>query len=146
VPIIKTLILDYCQDSNWAFNDYPVQVDGNRVSIRLKDGVDSEVSSSIFSYEIVGRTESGVFIALLAGNEIAGYTITEQTISSDLFNPRPDKVHILTQVGLSSVDCLRSIRVEANSVVIEKNVFDSAASRPEQCTARIETVAYPIRP
>lgn len=146
VVIIKSLILDYCQDSNWAFNDYPVKVDGDIVSIKLKDGVDSEVSSSTFSYQIVGKTDNGLFIARLPENEIGAYTIEEKTIKSDLFAPNPDKVHILTQVALSFVPCLQKAWVEGNKVFLTKNVYDQDAPRADQCKPQIETVSYQVSP
>jgi hypothetical protein len=146
VIIVKSLVLEYCQDSNWAFADNPIEVEGDVVSTKLKNGVDSEVSSSIFSYRIVGKTDNGLFIALLPENEVAAYTIAEQTIKSDLFAPDPDRVHVLTQVALSSVACLQTIRVEGNTVIVTKNVLDEHAPRSDQCTPKIETVSYHVSP
>jgi hypothetical protein len=146
VPIIKTLILDYCQDSNWASLYTPIEVEGDVVSTRLKDGVDSAVSSSTFSYQIIGKTENGLFIALLPQNEIAAYTITEQTIHSDLLDPRPDRVHILTQVALSFVPCLQKAWVEGSKVFVTKNVFDADAPHADHCKPGIETVSYAVSP
>jgi len=146
VIIVKSLILDYCQDSNWAFDYNPVEVKGNIVSTKVKDAVDSEVTSSTFSYEIVGKTDNGLFIARLSENEIAAYTIEEKTINSDLLKPDPAKVHILTQVALSFVPCLQSAWVEGNKVFVTKNVYDQDAPRPEQCKPQTETLSYEVSP
>jgi hypothetical protein len=146
VIIVKSLILDDCQDSNWAYDDYPVEVKDDVVSIRLKDGVDSEVSSSTFSYRIVGKTDNGLYIAWLAENEIAAYTLEEKTVKSDLFDPKPDKVHILTQVALSFVPCLQKARVEGNKVFLTRNVYDRDAPRADQCKPQMETVSYEVSP
>jgi hypothetical protein len=144
--IIRSLILDYCQDSNWAYDDYPVEVKGDVVSIKLKDGVDSEVSSSTFSYRIIGKTDNGLYIAWLAGNEMAAYTIEEKTLATELFDRKPDKVHILTQVGLSFVPCLQKAWVEGNKVFLTKNVYDQDAPRGGQCKPQLETVSYEVSP
>lgn len=147
VIIVKSLILDYCQESNWAFADSPIEVQGNVVSTKVKGAIDSEVTSSTFSYEIVGRTDNGLFIAILAGNsEIAAYRIDEQVIRSDLFAPRPETVHMLTQVSLSTVDCLRKAWVKGNTVFIEKNVSDDSAPRSQRCTPKTETQHYDVTP
>jgi hypothetical protein len=145
VIIVKSLILEYCQHSNWAFADYPIKEEGDVVSVKLKDGVDSALSSSTFSYQIIGKADNGLYIARLALNEIAAYTVTEQTLKSDLFTPDPDRVHVLTQLALSSVDCLQKISVKGNTVTVEKNVVDEHASRQE-CTSKIETITYDVAP
>jgi len=146
VIIVKSLILDYCQDSNWAADDNPVEVKGNVVSTKVRDAVDSEVTSSTFSYEIVGKTDNGLFIARLPENEIAAYTIEEKTIKSDLLKPDPDKVHILTQVALSFVPCLQKAWVEGNKVFVTKNVSDQYAPGADQCKPAMETLSYEVSP
>jgi hypothetical protein len=146
VIIVKSLILDYCQDSNWAFNANPVEVKDDIVSTKLKDGVDSEMSSSTFSYEIVGKTDNGLYIAWLSGNEVAAYTLEEKAIKDDLFDPKPAKVHILTQVSLSFVPCLEKVWVKGNKVFVTKDVYDQEAPRPDQCKAQKETVSYEVSP
>lgn len=145
--IVKSLILDYCQDSNWAYEDNPTTVDGNVVSTKVKGAIDSEVTSSIFSYEIVGKTDNGLFIAVLPQNsEVAAYRIDEQTIKSELFNPQPEKVHILTQVSLSLVLCMNKVWVKGNKVFVEHNVVDENAARPDMCTAKLQTDSYDVSP
>jgi hypothetical protein len=144
--IIRSLILDYCQDSNWAFDDCPVEVNGDVVSTKVKGAVDSELTSSTFSYRIVGKTDNGLFIARLAENEIAAYTIEVKTIRSDLFDPKPQKVHVLTQVALSFVPCLQRVWVVGNKVLLTRNVYDERASRAEQCKPDVETVSYEVSP
>jgi hypothetical protein len=145
--IIKSIILDYCQDSNWAFAFNPIKVDGDLVSTVIKGKEDSEVESSTFDYRVAGKTDNGMFILELpANNEIAAYTITEQTIKSDLFNPQPSKEHILTQVSLSFVFCVERVWVKGNTVFVEKHVRDENAPRSEMCTPKMETVSYDVAP
>jgi hypothetical protein len=144
--IVRSLILDYCQDSNWAYDDYPVEVKDGVVSIKLKDRVDSEVSSSTFSYRIVGKTDNGLYIARLAENEMAAYTIEEKTLATELFDRKPEKVHVLTQVGLSFVPCLQKAWVAGNKVFLTKNVYDRDAARDAQCKPQLETLSYDVSP
>lgn len=145
--IIKSIILDYCQDSNWAFPFNPIKVDGDLVSTVIKGVEDSEIQSSTFSYRVVGKTDNGMFILELpANNEMAAYTITEQTIKSDLFEPDPTKVKILTQVSLSSVFCVEKAWVKGNTVFVQKHVRDENALRSGMCTPKMETVSYDVAP
>jgi hypothetical protein len=145
--IIKSVILDYCQDSNWTFAYNPIKIDGDLVSTVIKDKVDSEVESSTFDYEVAGKTDNGMFILMLpANNEIAAYTITEQTIKSDLFDPHPLKKQILTQVSLSFVACMEKAWVKGNTVFVQKHVRDENAPRSEECNTKLETVSYEVSP
>jgi hypothetical protein len=145
--IIRSIILDDCQDSNWAFAYNPIRIDGDVVSTVIKGKVDSEVESSTFSYEVVGRTDNGMFILMLPANsEIAAYSITEQTIKSDLLDPRPARKKILTQVSRSFVACLEKAWVKCNTVFVRKHVRDENAPRPEQCTPKMETVSREVSP
>ena len=145
--IIKSIILDYCQGSNWAFAYNPIKIDGDLVSTVIKGKEDSEIESSTFSYRVVGKTDNGMFILMLPdNNEIAAYTITEQTIKSDLFEPDPTKVKILTQVSLSIVMCVEKAWVKGNRVFVEKHVRDENALRSGMCTPKMETVSYDVSP
>lgn len=141
--IIKSVILDYCQDSNWTFAFNPIKIDGDLVSSRIKGEEDSEIESATFSYRVIGKTDNGMFILELPGNnEIAAYTITEQTIKSDLFDPKPEKMQILTQVSLSFVFCVDKAWVKGNTVSVQRHVRDDNA----HCTDKVETVSYDVAP
>lgn len=147
VIIVKSLILDYCQDSNWAFADNPIRVDGNVVSTLVKGEVDSEIESATFSYEIVGKTDNGLFIAILAGTgDIAAYRIDEQVIKSDLFTPNPQKVRILTAVAEAHMDCMQKVWVVGNKVFIERNVVNETGPRYARCKPQVETLSYDVSP
>lgn len=144
--IVRSLILDYCQDSNWAADNDAVEVKGDVVSIKLNDSADSGTSSSTFSYQIIGKTTNGLYIARLPENEMAAYTIEEKVLATELFDRKPDKVRILTQVGLSFVPCLQKVWVEGNKVFLTKNVYDQDAAHADQCKPQIETVSYDVSP
>src|SRR4051812_34466941 len=53
--IVKSIVLEECQGSNWAYHKGEVEVSGNVVSV-------DDVEGARFGYEVFGRTASGLFI------------------------------------------------------------------------------------
>jgi hypothetical protein len=142
--IVKSIVLDNCQNSNWAYATNPITIDGNVVSTKVEGAVASEVESEVFSYEVVGRTDSGVFVLRLSDNWVAAYRIDEQVVKDELFKPQTSKVHVLIALGESWVPCLQKVEVKGNKVVIEKQIYRQDAARSDQCDTRMETVEYDI--
>jgi hypothetical protein len=142
--IIKSIVLENCQNSNWAYAVNPIVVDGNLVSTKVEGAVASEVESEVFSYEVAGRTDSGVFVLMLSDNWVAAYRIDEQVVKDELFKPQTSRVHVLTALGESWVPCLQKVAVKGNKVVIEKQIYHQDAARPDQCDTKMEMVEYDI--
>ncbi|HPA39702.1 MAG TPA: hypothetical protein PLV04_13215 [Phenylobacterium sp.] len=136
--IVRSIVLETCQDSNWAFNDQPVQVAGDTVSTVIED--------EPFSYQVLGKTTSGVFVLKQTGNEIYAYRIDVVATKPDLLAPATRPVHVLTVLGESFVPCLQSAVVQGDKLVVKKQVSDMNASRAEQCKTKVQTVQYPIAP
>lgn len=108
--------------------------------------VSTEIEGENFSYQVIGKTDSGLFIVQHTGNDIAAYRIDEQAIKPDLLKLETEKVHILTVVSDSFVPCFKQAKVKGDTVVIEKQVSDLRASHAEQCKEETETVEYKIKP
>lgn len=142
--IVKSIVLDNCQNSNWAYAANPITVDGNVVSTKVEGAVASEVESEVFSYQVVGRTDDGLFVLRLSNNWVAAYRIDEQVVKDELFKQQTSKVRVLTALGESWVPCLQKLEVKGNKVVIEKQIYHPDAARPDQCDTRMETVEYDI--
>lgn len=136
--IVRSIVLETCQDSNWAFNDQPVQVAGDTVS--------TVIEGEPFSYQVLGKTTSGVFVLKQTGNEIYAYRIDVVAAKPDLLAPATQQVHVLTVLSQSFVPCLQSAVVQGDKLVVKKQVSDMNASRAEQCKSRIQTMQYPIAP
>ncbi|MDB5526574.1 MAG: hypothetical protein JWM58_4337 [Rhizobium sp.] len=143
--IIKSLNLDYCQNSNWAFAANPIKVEGDVVSTKVQGAVMSEVTSDSFSYKPIGKTTDGLFIVMLPDNgEIAAYRIDERIVKDDLFGTKTSKVHILTAIGQSWFRCLNNAWMKGNKVVIERRIPHEDKPRSEECDTKMETVEYEI--
>lgn len=136
--IVRSIVLETCQASNWAFNDNPVEVKGDTVSTTVED--------EPFSYQVLGKTTSGVFLVLQTGNEINAYRIEATQVKSDLLAARTTPVHVLTLLGQSFVPCLQSAMVQGDKLVVKKQVSDMNAPRAEQCKTKVQTVQYAIAP
>ena len=136
--IVRSIVLETCQDSNWAFNDTPAQVKGDTVS--------TVIENEPFSYQVLGRTTSGVFLVKQTGNEIFAYRIETTPVKADLLEGKAAPAHVLTALGRSFVPCLQSAVVKGDALVVQKQVSDMDAPHAEQCKTKVETVRYVIAP
>lgn len=136
--IVRSLVLETCQDSNWAFNDKPVEVTGDTVSTTIED--------EPFSYQVLGKTTSGVFLVLQTGNEINAYRIDVTPVKPDLLEAKTKPVHVLTLLSQSFVPCLQSAVVQGDVLVVKKQVSDLNAPHAFQCKTKIQTLRYTIAP
>lgn len=134
--IVKSIVLEECQKSNWAFHEKPVDIKNGVVS--------TEVEGESFSYKVIGKTTGGLFIVHHSGNELAAYRIDEQQVKPDMLKPDTRKVHVLTTVSDTFVPCFKSARVDGDTLHIEKNAFDHKAPRATQCKSEIEKVDYKL--
>lgn len=134
--IVKSIILENCQNSNWGFHSKPINIKGNEISTELEEG-------EVFSYEVIGKTDSGLFIVFHTGY-IAAYSIEEQIIKKDLLKPETEKIHVLTIIGDSFVPCFMRAKLKGNILIIDKHVFNLEASNAEQCKDEMETFKYQI--
>jgi hypothetical protein len=137
--IVRSIILEHCQNSNWAFHD-------DRVKIEANDAVSVRIEGRTFAYEVIGKTASGLFALHLTDNYIATFRIDEQTIQPDLLKPQARKVHVLTALADTWVPCFSQARVEGNRLIIEKQVSDLNAPRPDRCKKAMETVEAELLP
>jgi len=136
--IVRSIVLETCQDSNWAFNDSPVKIKGDTVS--------TEIEGESFSYEVIGRTTSGVFLVSQSGEEIFAYRIDVAQVKDDLLKGKARPAHVLTALGQGFVPCFLSAKVVGDVLVVQKQVSDLHAAMPNRCKSKIETVQYPIAP
>lgn len=136
--IVRSIVLETCQDSNWAFNDSPVKIKGDTVS--------TEIEGESFSYEVIGRTTSGVFLVSQSGEQIFAYRIDVAQVKADLLEGKARPAHVLTALGQGFVPCFLSAKVKGDVLVVQKQVSDLNAPRSDQCKSKIEMVQYPIAP
>lgn len=130
--IIKSIVLEACQESNWAHYKNLTVTD---------DVVTAEMEKESFSYQVIGKTKSGDYVLKLSGNKIAAFRISEQLTPP---NYNSDKTHILTVVSESFVPCLKSVKLEEDKVLIEQNEYDPKASHAQQCKGEIKTLEYKL--
>ena len=134
--IIKSIVLETCQKSNFGFHKKRVNVADGNVSAELEGGP--------FGYKVVGETDSGLFILQQSENVIGAYRIEEQEVKPDLFKPDVEKVHVLTSVANSFVPCLKKLAVKGDAVLVEKHVYDPKAPHAQQCGEKRESAEYKL--
>jgi hypothetical protein len=134
--IVKSIVLEECQKSNWAFHEKPIDI--------KNDVVSTEVEGENFGYKVIGKTDSGLFIVHHSGNELAAYRIDEQQVKPDMLKPDTRKVHVLTVVSDTFVPCFKRATVDGDTLIIEKNAFDHKAPRATQCKPEVEKTEIKI--
>jgi hypothetical protein len=134
--IVKSIVLEECQKSNWAFHEKPVDIKNGVVS--------TEVEGESFGYKVIGKTSSGLFIVHHSGNELAAYRIDERQVRPDMLKPDARKVHVLTLVSDTFVPCFKNARIDGDTLHVEKNAFDHKAPRASQCKPEVEKMEYKI--
>ncbi|MGR5308096.1 hypothetical protein [Vibrio mediterranei] len=138
--ILRSVIIDSCQESNLAFKgrDYHVSSDG---SVSYYE--DPDDGHSYFKYEVLGKTERGIF-ALAHLGYIGLYRLENQPVDFDFNYSNEQMVSVLTKLSQSWVPCFRSAQVKGNQLQVIKHVWNPAASRAEQCTDTLETVTFDL--
>lgn len=138
--ILRSVIIDSCQESNLAFKgrDYHLSSDG---SVSYYE--DPDDGHSYFKYEVLGKTERGVF-ALAHSGYIGLYRLENQPVDFDFNYSNEQRVNVLTKLSQSWVPCFRSAQVKGNQLQVIKHVWDPAASRAEQCSDTLETVTFDL--
>ncbi|CAE6900989.1 hypothetical protein ACOMICROBIO_GDFFDHBD_01518 [Vibrio sp. B1REV9] len=138
--ILRSVIIDSCQESNLAFKgrDYHVSSDG---SVSYYE--DPDDGHSYFKYKVLGKTERGVFALAHSGN-IGLYRLETQPVDFDFNNSNEQMVSVLTKLSQSWVPCFESATVQGNQLQVEKHIWDPAVSRAEQCSEKLETVTFDL--
>lgn len=138
--ILRSVIIDSCQESNLAFKgrDYHLSSDG---SVSYYGDLDD--GHSYFKYEVLGKTERGVF-ALAHSGYIGLYRLESQPVDFDFNYSNEQMVSVLTKLSQSWMPCFRTAQVKGNQLQVIKHVWDPAASRVEQCSEKLETVTFDL--
>lgn len=124
--IIKQVVLDYCQDSNLAY-------DGKE---SYKNGATGFFDSDgeYFEYKVLGKLKNNSFFLHQTGNEIAKYKISKEELITDLILGKKSEITVLTKLSEDIfIPCYQSAKVENNSLIITKKVFDPNKPDASQC-------------
>lgn len=127
--ILSALDLDRCQKSNLAFEGQSYEVSSNGIVFYYEDENDLR---SRFSYEVIGRTKSGVF-ALYHENQIGLYVIEEKKTVTDFISGDYVAYRQLRKLSESMVLCYYSATVSENELIVVTTAYDPSAPSSNQC-------------
>jgi hypothetical protein len=134
--IVKSIVLDHCQNSNWAFTEEDVIVDGDSVTAK-SDGEN-------FTYKVLGKIKSDIFILHLTGNIIGAFKLENSKLRLNIASDIIEDLTILTYIGDVFVPCFVELKIEDNKVTIEKYKDDMNAGNSEACKTTTETIEIEI--
>ena len=128
--------MEECQNSNFGFYNNQIEASSDIVHANTPEG--------IVQYQVIGKTIDDIFVVFFNGN-IAAYEIKEVFIKPDLFRDYRIKQHVLSVIVYTFVPCFQKGRIEKNTLIIEKNVYNPDAPSSEQCTKVLEKIKYTIK-
>lgn len=132
-PIILSISVDACQHSNWAAIEGKISEEDNVVS--------ATVDERIENYRVLGVSPRGEHI-LLHDGVIGIYRLDKNTRRTALTKPDFKDTMTLSLVASEFVPCFKGSEVKGKRLVVEKQVYDAAAPRAQQCTDKLETVSF----
>ncbi|OLQ95163.1 hypothetical protein BIY21_06850 [Vibrio ponticus] len=138
--ILRSVILDSCQESNLAFEgrDYSITSRGaNSYSSNTND------ENFSFQYEVLGKTEHDVFAVLHSGY-IGLYRLEAKQVRFDFGESDDQIVSVLTKLSQTWVPCFESANVQGNQLQVVKHIWNPDAPTADQCSDRLETVTYDL--
>ncbi len=134
--IIKSVVLDTCQNSNLAFNGQKPTIDDNGTISYYEDSNDGH---SRFAYRYLGKTSKGRSYIFHNGT-IGAYTITKENIITDLQNNTIKSVSVINKLGDLFVPCLQSAIVKNDTLIVKVKKYNPDKPSAFQCTDIIETL------
>lgn len=138
--ILRSVVIDNCQDSNIAFEgqNYEVSPDGTVYYIE-----NPKDHHSYFGYKVLGETERGIF-ALLHSGSIGLYKLETKPIRFDFSKSEIQNVKVLTKLSETYTPCLISAKIKGNQLEVIKNIRNSDAPRAFQCEEDIEKITFDL--
>jgi len=134
--IIRSIVLDTCQNSNLAFKGQePIISDDKRVSF-YKDPDDGH---SYFGYIYLGKTSKGKNYIYHNGT-IGAYTITQENMIIDLQKKTSKNVTVINKLGDSFIPCFQSAIIKDDKLVVTVKKYIAAESASRKCSDKIETL------
>ncbi|OEJ65648.1 hypothetical protein [Magnetovibrio blakemorei] len=137
---IREIVLDECQTSNLAFEGIENQGQTGDTVYYYEDPKDAH---SYFGYDVIGVTESGLYV-LKHGYEIGIYRIRSGQLYSDILKGETQTRRIITFLGSSSLKCRNSATVVGNSLVVTARKYDFSSYRDNQCTDEVVTITFDL--
>jgi len=134
--IIKSIVLDTCQNSNLAFNGQKITIDNNGTISYHQDLNDGH---SHFAYRYLGKTLKGTSYIFHNGT-IGAYTITKENIITDLRNNTIKSVSVINKLGDLFVPCFQSAIVKNDTLLIKVKKYNPDKPSAFQCSDIIETL------
>ncbi len=134
--IIKSVVLDTCQNSNLAFKGREPTVNDDGTISYYKDPDDGH---SRFAYRYLGKTSKGIHYIFHNGN-IGVYSITNEKIISDLQKNTTRNVTVINKLGDSFVPCFQDGVVKNDNLIIKVKAYMPDEPVAFQCSDSIETI------
>lgn len=134
--IIKSVVLDTCQNSNLAFSGQSPTVDDNGTVSYCEDPNDAH---SCFAYLYLGKTLKGTNYIFHNGT-IGAYTITRESVITDLQKNTIKSVGVINKLGDSFIPCFQFAIVKNDTLIVKARKYSSDKPRAFQCSSIIETL------
>jgi len=120
IAIIKSVVLDTCQNSNIAFKGQKPTINDEGTVSYYEDPKDVY---SYFAYRFLGKTSKGI-IYLSHKGTIGAYTITKESIITDLQKNTRKSVSVINKIGDTVMPCFKDAIIENDSLVVKSYRFD----------------------
>lgn len=134
--IIKSVVLDTCQNSNFAFNGQKPTIDDNGTVSYYEDPTDAH---SYFAYRYLGKTSKGTSYIYHNGT-IGAYIITQENIIKDLQKSTTKSVSVISKLGDLFVPCFQYAVVKNDTLIVKVKKFSPSRPTAFQCSDTIETL------
>lgn len=138
--IMESIVIDSCQDSNIASEGTDYSVSENGTVSYYEDPKDAY---TYFGYRVVGITQNNVFVLRHSGN-IGLYRLNKQNVIFDFSKSDAKSVKVLTKLSDSWIPCFTSAKIQENTLLIIKDVWDPSKPRSSQCTDVSETLTFDL--
>ena len=134
--IIKSIVLDACQESNLAFKGQnPVLGDDGTVTYYE----DENDVHSRFSYRYLGVLSNGRHYIYHNGT-IGVYSISKEDIVIDILKNATKSVSVINKLGDSLVPCFQSSVIKNDTLVVKVKKYNPEKPSAFQCSDMIETI------
>ncbi len=134
--IIKSVVLDTCQNSNLAFNGQKPTIDDNGTVSYYEDPTDGH---SRFVYQYLGKTLKGTSYIFHNGT-IGAYAITRENVITDLQKNTIKSVAVINKLGDLFVPCFQSAIVKNDTLIVKVRKYSPDKPSAFQCSNIIETL------
>ncbi len=134
--IIKSVVLDSCQNSNLAFEGRIPTIDDNGTVSYYEDTTDTH---SYFAYRYLGKTTEDISYIFHNGT-IGAYTVTRKNIITNLQHNTTKRVSVINKLGDLFVPCFQYAVIKNDTLIVTVKRYNPNKPGAFQCTDIIETL------